>query len=111
MQQPPACPYCPHRSGGWDTRARLTTCQQLPTYAPFPWMGEGGCPGPKHHTEFFLASTPLQEMPSQQLCTSVVALMPQDLVSGRVQGRMVGKPWERPIPAQSGSTRGITGEG
>lgn len=79
--------------------------------SPFPWTGEGGCPGPKRRTELFLASTPLQEMPSQELCTSVVALTPQDLVSGCAWGRMVGKPWEHSIPAQPGSTRGITGEG
>lgn len=86
-------------------------CQQLPPYTSLPWIGEGGCPGPKHCTELFLASIPLQEMPSRQLCTSTVALMPQDLVSRHVRRRMVGKPWEHPIPAQPGSTGGITGEG
>lgn len=45
-----------------------------PTYTPFAWMGEGGCPSPTHRTELFLASTPPQDMPSQQLCSRTWSL-------------------------------------
>lgn len=43
--------------------------------------------------ELLLASTPLQETPSQQLYTSVVAQMPPNLVSRHVQGwKALGMP-------------------